>query len=240
MTSKAPEATPEVEEVRISYLAANQVPRITKLEVDGGNNGNKKKSGKPSGPGRSGSTDGSAKRTIVWNADDPNGDKLTFTVSFRAADEKLWKTLKEDVEETRLTWETEAVPDGHYRIRVVATDAPSNPGKRAMTTERISRLVLVDNTRPVVKPLAVRRTGRGAVEVTTTATDAASRLVSAAYSVDAKTWQPLNSTDGLLDEKSESFRFRLTDLKPGEHTVTVRVVDQAGNTAAAKTVINFN
>ena len=35
--------------------------------------------------------------------------------------------LKEDLAEATLEWDTGLVPDGVYRVRITADDAPSNP-----------------------------------------------------------------------------------------------------------------
>ena len=43
--------------------------------------------------------------------------------------------------------------------------------------------------------------------------------------------------DRIADSKSESYLFRTPELAPGEHTITVRARDRAGNTAANKVVM---
>ena len=49
----------------------------------------------------------------------------------------------------------------------------------------------------------------------------------------------LDPVSGLLDQKSEDFAFEVKGLTAGEHTITVRVSDQAGNTAAVKGVVQI-
>jgi len=108
-----------------------------------------------------------------------------------------------------------------------------------MTAEKISKQVLVDNTAPVFKGLTVVQAGKDGATVKTTATDAVSHLESAAYSVDSGDWKMLDPVDGLLDQKSEDFAFDVKGLSAGEHVITVRVSDGAGNTAAAKGVVQI-
>ena len=231
LTSKGGKAGSEVEEVRIAYLPTNQPPRVEEVAVDGQEEGDQSKKGKlPKGA----EAEEKGKHTIAWKAEDPNGDKLEYTVSFRGVDEDAWVTMKQKTEEEKLTWDTEAVPDGYYRVKVVASDAPSNAGKRAMTGERVSKPVLVDNTAPGLKPLVVAKTGKESVQVKTSALDTASRIASAAYSVDSGDWKLLEPVDGLLDQKSEEFDFEVNGLAIGQHVVSVRVSDQAGNTAAVR------
>jgi len=43
--------------------------------------------------------------------------------------------------------------------------------------------------------------------------------------------------DRIADSTKETYRFTTSQLEPGEHTVTVRARDRAGNAAANKVVI---
>ena len=54
-----------------------------------------------------------------------------------------------------LDWNTEAIPDGNYLVRVVASDERSNPREDALDAELVSPPYLVDNRRPEVVGLAV-------------------------------------------------------------------------------------
>ena len=47
-------------------------------------------------------------------------------------------------------------------------------------------------------------------------------------------WQPISPVDGVSDARSESYALPLEGLRPGEHTVIVRVTDLLGNMAAGK------
>lgn len=69
------------------------------------------------------------------------------------------------------------------------------------------------------------------------ASDDASLLQQAEYSLDAGAWQPVYPDDGILDSRGESFTIRLADLAPGEHLITLRVRDKAGNAGLGKAVI---
>ena len=58
-----------------------------------------------------------------------------------------------------------------------------------------------------------------------------------AYSLDGGDWVPVLPEDRIADALSETYRFSTPDLEPGEHTVTVKARDRAGNAAANKVVI---
>jgi hypothetical protein len=56
-----------------------------------------------------------------------------------------------------------------------------------------------------------------------------------AVSVDGGEWQPLGPKDGLFDDQTEDFSFKLPSLPPGSHSVAVRAVDAGDNTGATQT-----
>ncbi|MEO7144312.1 MAG: PQQ-binding-like beta-propeller repeat protein, partial [Bryobacteraceae bacterium] len=87
---------------------------------------------------------------IVWQADDPDGDKLVYAVYFRAEEQHEWILLKSNLYENTYTIDADALADGRYDFRVVASDSPSNPPLSARQSEAVSAPVLIDNTPPVV------------------------------------------------------------------------------------------
>ncbi|MCA9441154.1 MAG: hypothetical protein KC964_10135, partial [Candidatus Omnitrophica bacterium] len=58
-----------------------------------------------------------------------------------------------------------------------------------------------------------------------------SRLVEADVMVDGKEDEarPLLSVDGILDESEEEFQIKVEGLESGEHSLTIRAKDEAGN-----------
>jgi hypothetical protein len=172
--------------------------------------------------------------TISWQAEDPDGDPLTAEVHFRGEDETVWKLLKEDIRESKLEIDSDALADGTYRFRVTVSDRRANPPSVAQSVSRVSRTILVDHTPPQVRAVAVD--ARQSVRFE--ASDEASLLQQAEYSLDAGSWQPVYPDDGILDSRSESFTIRLADLPPGEHLITLRVRDRTGNAGLGKAVIH--
>lgn len=171
--------------------------------------------------------------TISWQADDPDNDPLMAQVQFRGEEESTWKLLKDDVRENKVEIDSDSLADGTYQFQVTVSDQRVNPPGIAKTTQRASRMVLVDHTPPAVKAVAVN--GRESVRFE--ASDAASLLQQAEYSLDAGAWHPVYADDGILDSRSESFTIQLTNLAAGEHLITLRVRDQAGNAGLGKAVI---
>lgn len=244
-----------LDSVRIHYLPQNSAPVVRSLNVvpetadapakSGSNSSDSSSSysitvsasgaSSPPSPNGSGAQTPAALRklAIVWSAEDPDGDELRAEVSFRGEGEAAWKTVRDDLPGPRFSIESDALADGRYEFRVRVDDGKVNPEGRALSAERISRPVLVDQTPPVIRALPPAPDGalRFAAE------DAASEIRAAEFSIDAGAWRPLLSDDGILDAQREEFTVRLGEVEPGEHLVVLRVRDQPGNAALAKTLV---
>lgn len=172
--------------------------------------------------------------TVLWTADDDNGDDLSFALFYRGESEKEWKLLKDDIHETYYSWDTNSMPDGAYYLKLVASDKDSNPAGQALTAERISDRFLVDNTPPVVENLRAEPGANGDWHVRFTAHDATSAISKSSYSLDAGRWIVVFPEGELSDSPSESYDIPLRDLKPGEHTVAIQIFDEFENSITAK------
>jgi len=165
-----------------------------------------------------------------WLAEDDNGDTLQFKVEIRGVNETAWKLVRDKVRERYLSWDSTAYPDGKYVLRVSATDAPSNPPDQALTGLRESDPFLIDNTPPEI-------TWGPAGSLQFHAKDALSRLGRAEYSVNGGDWMVIEPTTRLTDSLEHDYRLTLVNRPAGEVTVAVRVEDEYGNQAVAKTVL---
>ena len=173
---------------------------------------------------------------IVWQADDPDADRLAYSLYFRGEDEKEWKLLRSNIYENSLLLDGDVLADGRYYFRVVASDRPSNAYNLAREAELVSSPVLIDNTPPVVTLSAPRRTD-GHLELEVDAADKTSPLRRCEYSLDAGPWIPVEAVDGITDSPREQFHIAMDKLRPGEHLVVVRVYDTANNAGLAKVVV---
>lgn len=184
--------------------------------------------------------------TARWASRDENGDDLVYTLYYRGENETNWQLLKDKVTERFYTFDATALPDGAYRLKVIASDSPShNPGE-ALTTERVSDRFLIDTTPPALTAVEARMEN-GKVHVTLTATDNASPISHAEYSLDAGPWQYIEPVGKLSDSLTEHYDFEapLKSPQPGapppanstEHLITVRVYDRYENAASTKAVV---
>jgi len=179
---------------------------------------------------------GAEQLQIAWQAEDPDGDRLVYSVYFRGEAEREWKLLKSNLTDNTYALDADSLADGRYWFRVVASDSPSNPPASAREAELVSLPTRIDHTPPVVTLGVPKRSGSG-LEIEVEATDATSPVRRAEYSLDASPWVPMAPLDGILDSPRERFLIRLENVPPGEHLVVVRAVDAANNAGLAKVVI---
>lgn len=190
----------------------------------------------PGTPTQTASRAASQQINISWQAEDPDGDRLVYSLWFRGEGEHEWKLLRTNLHENAWSVDGDALADGKYFFRVVASDREVNPPGLAQEAELVSSPVLIDNTPPVVTAGTPRQTA-GGFEVDFEAVDATSPLRHCEYSVDAGIWVPLEATDGVIDSPREKFVVRLNHLSPGEHLLTLRAVDSANNAGLAKVIL---
>jgi hypothetical protein len=183
-------------------------------------------------------------QSVLWSAHDENDDELRYGVYYRGESEREWKLLKDNLDQKFYSWDTTTLPDGAYYLKIVATDAPSNPPAAALKTERESERFEVDNTPPVIEGLQttsflVQRSAAVAsgVIVKFTARDTSSSIERAQYSLDGGEWILVSPTGGISDAPEEHYEFSLSNLGPGEHTIAVRAYDKFENVGSAKTTV---
>jgi sugar lactone lactonase YvrE len=187
-------------------------------------------------------------QTVVWTAHDDNDDEMRYAVYFRGENEREWKLLKENLEQKFYSWDTTTLPDGAYYLKIVASDAPSNPPALTLKTERESERFEVDNSPPVIEKLSADSVNRctgacgdAVVVLKFTARDAGSSIERAQYSLDGGDWILVAPTGSVSDAPEEhyqislSFAFNGPALAEREHTIAVRAYDRFENVGSAKT-----
>jgi hypothetical protein len=163
-------------------------------------------------------------RSFQWQAEDRNGDTLEYAIYYRPLNETTFRLLKDKLRDNFYTIDGATLADGRYVIKIVASDAPDNPTGQALTAERLSEPVDIDNTPPVLHTLA-----GVANRVVFMVEDATGKIKRGDFSLDGAPWTPLFPEDGIADSGQERYSVELPALGPGEHTVSLRAFDGSGN-----------
>ena len=164
-------------------------------------------------------------------------DELKYAVYFRGEGEKEWKLLKDNLEQRFYSFDATTLADGAYYLKIVASDAASNPPDKALKTERESERFEVDNTPPVLGKVEASVSGSKA-EIRFAATDSGSSIERAQYSVDGGEWLMIAPKTGISDGKQQAYEFVANGLKSGEHTIAARVFDRFENVGSGKAIVN--
>lgn len=176
-------------------------------------------------------------RALQWTAEDRNGDRLEYSVYYREASETNFKLMRADLRENFFTLDGLSLADGRYVFRIVANDSPSNPIGQALTGERFSEPIEIDNTPPVVAATGAPQTAAERTRVAFEATDSSSYITRAEFSVNGGDWQAVYADDGISDSGRERYTFDVPLASPGEYSVTLRVFDTNGNTGSARVLV---
>lgn len=241
--------SPVLREVIVAYLPRNRSPEVSDIRVtprgDRRGGGGQQVTIVNAGGGRgaqrafsgvAASRGGNGRgMDIRWTANDPDNDELSYALYFRGETENEWKLLEENVRTNSYALEDDVLPDGRYRLKVVASDAAANAAGSARSAETFSSPFLVDGTPPLVEDAQTSR-GPGSATARFRVRDAASVLTRAEYALDADPLKPLLSEDGIIDSQTETFSVTVNPLDGREHLVTVRVYDAAGNVGVGKAV----
>ncbi len=169
---------------------------------------------------------------VTWKVDNPDSDALRYRVAFKREGQTQWRdAIKQDEVHTKpeLDWDTTALPEGKYRVRVEASDEPANPPDQVLKHALESDTVLVDNTPPRIETLTLA--GR---RLRVRVVDGTSPIARVEIAVDGKAeWRPLAPTDGVFDTVDESVDSDVSAVvPPGSHIVVVRAFDAAGNSVS--------
>jgi hypothetical protein len=214
--------------IEVPFVTDNQRAVITRVDV-GGNVSDRATGDGVVASGGPISGRGNPELTVDWSVDNPDKDALRYRVFYRLVGTNDWYDMlpKDEVlTKTSYKWDTSALPEGKYRIKVLASDEPSNPPERVTRHEFESGLFSVDNTPPTLVGLELvgkRLRGR--------AVDGVGPIARIEVSVaGSNEWFPLQPTDAIFDEPTEVFDVDVGDVLPaGKRILAIRAYDSANN-----------
>jgi len=250
----APTVKPQLQSVRVAYLPRNIAPEVISIEVLPPGVALQEMPQQPVDPGIASSglspqvfglvanipprkVFQKGVRSLSWRAEDLNGDDLRYQIYYRAINDQEWHLLKGDINNNYYSIDADALPDGTYFFRIVASDSPSNPQGRALTGERISEEVEIDNTPPEVRAGAPRISGNN-VSVSFAVADTTTAIRKADYSIDGGEWKLIFPDDGIADSRQESYTLSI-NLSPGEHSIAFRCSDRNANVGTSKLTVRI-
>ena len=242
LTTSEVSATPVLKKVTVASVQSNTKPRFSSIEVRRGDA--PENAGPPEGvrrprEGRTAPNPNSGgdrtKYTASWKVKDENSDTLQFNVYYKGINETNWKLLKKELKQNSHAWDSTSMSDGRYVIKVSATDKLSNPPNFAKTTEKMSDPFDIDNSQPTVTDITAMANEDQTYQISCTAADVSSLIQKAVYKIDSdEEWQVIFPDDGIFDSKQEALLLQTNSLPAGEHTITIRVTDAAGNTGVGR------
>ena len=175
--------------------------------------------------------------SLQWTAEDRNGDKLIYDVYYKEVGEADFKLLRGDLSDNFIAIDGQSLADGRYIFKIVVRDTLSNPASLALSGEKLTEPIDIDNTAPVVTAFGTPQVSGDKARVTFDASDAASYLTRAEYSVNGSDWLPVYADDGISDSPKERYTIEIPVKNPGEYAVTIRVFDVNGNAGNARTSV---
>ncbi len=169
-------------------------------------------------------------RTISWEAEDPNRDKISYTVLIKEEKDKNWRVVKSDYTETIISLDTFIFEDGIYRVKIVASDVLSNPLNLSLQSEKISAPFFIDNTPPTVENLSFKEVA-GKIQLTFTVKDNITPIKEVYYSFELGKWFVAFPKDGICDSMVENF---ILEIPRDKKDVVIKVMDTLDNVTVVR------
>jgi len=176
-------------------------------------------------------------RSLQWQAEDRNGDTLEYAVYYRSLGETNFRLLKEHIRDAFYTVDAASLADGRYMFKVIASDALDNPAAAAMSGERLSDPVDIDNTPPNIRAVSAASVTGDRVRASFDVEDATGRIKRADVSIDGGSWREVFPDDGIADSQRERFSIDLPISGAGEHTISLRAYDNSNNVGSVSVIV---
>jgi WD40 repeat protein len=176
-------------------------------------------------------------KALQWTAEDRNGDELLYDIYYREVSETNFKLLKENLTDNFYTIDGQTLADGRYEVKIVAKDSLSNPTDLTLFGEKISEPFDIDNTPPNISVIGTPSIAGDKARVVFEATDAASFVARAEFSVNGGEWQTIYAEDGISDSPKERFTVEFPVKTAGGYSVILRVFDANGNAGNARAIV---
>jgi hypothetical protein len=261
LTSKKPQTSPEINKINISYLRQNLPPEISSITVhpiqrkstygqttlmpmdypsvtvsaQPGRVEQLPTAAIRPQPYRRSLTNGF--RRVSWRAQDENKDRLNYSLFFRFKNENNWLLLKKDLTRSSHTWDSRSMPDGNYQLKIIASDEKSNPLNATLFAEKTSDWFIIDNSRPEIKNISLKKSGTDSAYVSFTVWDKLSTIKKVEFSLNAQKWNWVYPQDQVCDTKEEKFNFKINIPQKDYRIIVLKATDKSENTGYGRIII---
>ncbi|MFC1745010.1 hypothetical protein ACFL35_13540 [Candidatus Riflebacteria bacterium] len=169
--------------------------------------------------------------SMSFQVKDPDKDELSYDI-FLIDNKNVRLPLVKDYKNNFFNLESRNFSEGKYKFLVKVSDKNSNNPEETKNLEFKSRQFALDFTPPVVMKL-IYSFSKEKLDMQFTAVDKISPLILVEYSEDGKKWLPMQSLDGLIDEREEQFKstistkkkllwFRIADSNFNSHAFSIK------------------
>lgn len=231
-----------IDKVRIAYMVENLAPKIASLEVivPFDDEEGKKTSRRLNLPQQAGSAGGRTDEyKVSWKASDPNGDDLRYSIFIKGVDSPYWLELVKSYDKTTFEFDSLSFPDGKYEVKVIASDAASNPLQFALQDERISDVFVIDHTPPSIEGFECKFED-GSIYISARLHDDLSSIKGCWIKINAEEeWRYVAPGDDIYDSKDELID-TVIKLDKGDlpvYVVVFKVLDRAENVSYVRRLI---
>jgi len=178
---------------------------------------------------------------IKWSASDPNNDSLITTI-YISENGKDWQKIGEVSEKNQFQFNTKDRKDGRYLLKLVVSDAGSNPPSTALSTEKTVGIT-IDNTPPritIFKESAKIEGGK--IYLEGIAEDSLSPITEVVYSLGDNIFYSATPVKGIFSTTSEPFTISATipEGNPSQVTIKIKAKDFARNETTSELRITIS
>ena len=173
-------------------------------------------------------------KSLQWQAEDRNGDSLEYSLYYKSLGDAEFRLLKDKIRENFYTIDGSTLSDGKYIFRIVASDSIDNPVGKSLSGERLSEPVEIDNTPPQIRQSGEAQVSGDMIRIVFDADDATGIIKRAEFSADGGPWRSTFPEDGIADSSKERYSLDAEVPGRGEHTISFRVFDAAGNAGSTR------
>jgi len=177
------------------------------------------------------------KRALRWIADDANGDELCFHLFIQLRGDQRWRVLKKSLSQKMYEWDSRLLPDGEFRIKIIASDEKANPVNLCKTDERISDWFVNDNSCPIIEKMQVKKVAKDSLQISFQVTDNYSAVTEVAFSTNIEQWHLVYPVDLICDSNNEYFDFKIAMPVDGAFSVVVKATDTNHNIGFNRSMI---